>query len=155
MLHWKKGPWHPLLGTSPNAWHHIIICDKISILAKQTGALEWEHYLQMLPVWGHYFNMYLQLTTPTIWGPKWPRPSCDTGINYQDFTSCFGALKSSIPVGSCFRSVWFFSSERSGAMSGREEETHECCGANANCCCCRVEWAMWGNVNALYAAASE
>ena len=23
------------------------------------------------------------------------------------------------------------------------------------CCCCRVEWAMWGNMNALYAAASE
>ena len=40
-------------------------------------------------------------------------------------------------------------------MSGKEEGTRECCGPNANCCCCRVEWAMWGNMNALYAAASE
>ena len=51
--------------------------------------------------------------------------------------------------------MFFFSSECSSAMSGKEEGTRECCGPNANCCCCRVEWAMWGNMNALYAAASE
>lgn len=36
-----------------------------------------------------------------------------------------------------------------------DKENRGCCGQEGGCCCCRVEWAMWGNMNALYAAASE
>ena len=37
----------------------------------------------------------------------------------------------------------------------KNKEQRGCCGQDASCCCCSVEWAMWGNMNALYAAASE